>query len=390
VSDHPLRLRLVNIMRRALLGVVRATRGIDPDKVVFSCFAGRAYGDNPRAISERLHARCPGAKIVWVFKKSCLPDFQGEIPEYVKPVDYRSLEAVREFATARVWVDNFTKSYYLKRARGRQYYVQTWHGDRAIKRIGYDEKKTGERRVEEQCSRITTASTFGEGMYRTAFAYNGAYIRAGSPRNDLLVSNDPARREAIRRALEISPDTRLLLYAPTYRREDELIPKSVQMDLARTLDCLESVTGAPWKCLYRAHYLSSGIELEAVQDRIVDVTRYPDMTELLLASDMVLTDYSSCALDFIIMDRPALFYIPDWDDYVATRGVYFDVRQSPLMTAENQAQLEALIQALTPESVRQNCADIREYFGYYETGRATDAVCDYIVERLGNLERLPD
>ena len=181
-----------------------------------------------------------------------------------------------------------------------------------------------------------------------------------------------------------------MLYAPTYRREDELIPKSVQMDLARTLDCLESVTGAPWKCLYRAHYLSSGIELEAVQDRIVDVTRYPDMTQLLLASDMVLTDYSSCALDFIIMDRPALFYIPDWDDYVATRGVYFDVRQSPLMTAENQAQLEALIQGLTPESVRQNCADIREYFGYYETGRATDAVCDYIVERLGNLERLPD
>ena len=114
------------------------------------------------------------------------------------------------------------------------------------------------------------------------------------------------------------------------------------------------------------------------------------MTQLLLAADMVLTDYSSCALDFIIMDRPALFYIPDWDDYVATRGVYFDVRKSPLMTAADQDALEALIRTLTDEKVRKNCADIREYFGYYETGRATDAVCDYIVERLGKPQRLPD
>jgi len=390
LSDHPIRLRLVNIARRAMLEAVRATRGIDPMKVVFSCFAGRGYGDNPRVISERLHQRCPQARIVWVFRRDCLPDFQSEIPDYVKRVDYRSLEAVREFATARVWVDNFAKGHYLKPARGRQYYVQTWHGDRAIKKIGYDEKRTGGRRMEERCARITTASTFGEGMYRTAFDYRGEYIRAGSPRNDPLVRNDPAMRSGIRRRLDIAPDTRLLLYAPTYRSEDELIPKSVQMDLGRTLDCLEAVTGKPWKCLFRAHYLASGIELEAVRDRIVDVTRYPDMTQLLLAADMVLTDYSSCALDFIIMDRPALFYIPDWDDYVATRGVYFDVRKSPLMTAADQDALEALIRTLTDEKVRKNCADIREYFGYYETGHATDAVCDYIVERLGNPQRLPD
>ena len=162
------------------------------------------------------------------------------------------------------------------------------------------------------------------------------------------------------------------------------------MDMERTLNRLEKKTGDKWMCLFRAHYLSAGIDLEAVKGRTVDVTAYPDMTELLLAADMVLTDYSSCALDFIIMDRPALFYIPDWDNYVATRGVYFDIRTSPLMTADTQEQLEALIDGLTPAQVAKNCADIREYFGYYETGRATDAVCDYIIERLGNLDRLPE
>jgi CDP-glycerol glycerophosphotransferase len=289
-----------------------------------------------------------------------------------------------------VWVDNFAKGHYLRLAKGRQYYIQTWHGDRAIKKIGYDEAKPSQRRLEEKCSRITTASTFGEKMYRTAFAYRGEYIKAGSPRNDPLVKNDPAERARIRRALGIDGDTGLLLYAPTYREKKEMIPREVQMDLGRTLDCLEKKTGKAWKCLFRAHYLSAGIDLEAVKGRTVDVTAYPDMTELLLAADMVLTDYSSCALDFIIMDRPALFYIPDWDNYVATRGVYFDIRESPLMTADTQEQLEALIRGLTPEQTARNCADIREYFGYYETGRATEAVCDYITERLGNLDRLPE
>ena len=390
MSEYPLTYYLANIVRRAVLFATRTTKGIDPDKVVFSCFGGRSYGDNTRVISERLHERCPNAKIVWQFSRDNLARLSREVPDYVKSVEYRSLEAVREFATARVWVDNFAKGHYLRLAKGRQYYIQTWHGDRAIKKIGYDENKPSQRRLEEKCSRITTASTFGEKMYRTAFAYRGEYIKAGSPRNDLLVANDPAERARIRRGLDIPEEIGLLLYAPTYREKKEMIPREVQMDLGRTLDCLEKKTGRIWKCLFRAHYLSAGIDLEAVKGRTVDVTGYPDMTELLLAADMVLTDYSSCALDFIVMDRPALFYIPDWDDYVATRGVYFDVRESPLMTADNQQALEALIGGLTPGAVSENCAAIRDYFGYYETGRATDAVCDYIMERLGNLDRLPE
>ena len=60
-----------------------------------------------------------------------------------------------------------------------------------------------------------------------------------------------------------------------------------------------------------------------------------------------------------------------------------------LQRSRRQA-LEALIEGLTPGAVKANCAAIRDYFGYYETGRATDAVCDYIMERLGNLDRLPE
>lgn len=375
---------LASAYRYVLVRGSRLIKGVDPWKVVFCCFQGRQYGDNPRCISERLHERCPEAKIVWLLTKEAERRTRDALPDYVKPVFYKTKEAFFEQATARVWVDNFTKQRYLTLDKKRQFYVQTWHGDRAIKKICYDLNLPGDRRrVEEDCARVLTASTFGENMYRTAFRYRGEYVKAGSPRNDILVKNDPADIRRVRAGLGIPEGTRLLLYAPTYREKDEVLPKRLQMDLDRTLRCLEDKTGEKWLCMYRAHYLSKGIDLTAVRDRIVDVTKYEDMSELLLAADMVLTDYSSCALDFIVRDRPALFYIPDWAEYVATRGVYFDMREAPFMTAANQDELEALIRDLTPERAAANCAAIRDYFGYYETGRATDAACDYIISKLG-------
>ncbi|MDO4865252.1 MAG: CDP-glycerol glycerophosphotransferase family protein [Clostridia bacterium] len=387
IDQYP---KLASAYRYLLIRGGRLVKGIDPDKVVFCCFQGRSYGDNPRVISERLHERCPQAKIVWLLTRAAAKRLKDELPDYIKPVYYKTKEAFLEQATARVWVDNFTKQRYMTLARGRQFYVQTWHGDRAIKKICYDLGMKEHRRIEEQCARVMTGSKFGEGLYRTAFRYKGEYIKAGAPRNDILVKSDPDQIRRVREKLGIAPEVKLLLYAPTYRDNADVLPKSAQMDLDRTLRCLEAKTGEKWLCLFRAHYLSAGIDLEAVQDRIVDVTAYEDMAELLLAADMVLTDYSSCAMDFIIRDLPALFYIPDWEEYVATRGVYFDVHDTPFMLAHNQGELEALIEGLTPEKARENCAAIRDYFGYYETGHAADAACDYIIERLGSRKRFDD
>ena len=382
--------RLAFRYRQLLTIGSRLVRGIDPDKVVFSCFLGKQYGDNPRCISERLHARRPQTKIVWLFDAKTVRRLPENLPDYVKPLYIHSKEAFIELGTARVWVDNFTKHTALTRAKGRQFYVQTWHGDRAIKKICYDIESDVETRIEERCDRVLTGSKFGEDMFRTAFRYKGEYIRAGAPRNDILVKRDPADMRRVREKLGVGEGTRLLLYAPTYRDDSDVIPRSAQMDLERTLSRLERKTGEKWMCLFRAHYLSAGIDLQAVRDRIVDVTKYDDMAELLLAADMLLTDYSSCALDYILLDRPAIFYIADWERYVATRGVYFDVRETPLLTAADQDELEKLIDGLTDGAARQNCADIRAYFGYYETGRATDAACDYIIERLGSRRKFTD
>ena len=381
--NNALRGHLADLYHQAVFRSSRLAGRVDPEKVVFSCFKGRSYGDNPRCVSERLHERRPSARIVWLFNYDAMRSLPADLPDYVKPVFIDSSDACRELATARVWVDNFTRDSRFPPRKGRQIYIQTWHGDRPIKKIAYDTGLPGYR-LEEVADRVVTGSTFGERMYRTAFRYPGEYLAVGCPRNDALVRNDPEEVRRMREKLGVGEGVRLLLYAPTYREFGEIVPKDVQMDLSRTLACLEQKSGERWVCMFRAHYKSAGIDLEAVRERIIDVTKYGEMTDLLLAADMVLTDYSSAATDFALRgDKPALFYVPDWERYSAAHPVYYDVHDAPFMLAHDQQELEALIGELTEAKARENCAAIRRWFGCYESGRATDAVCDYIIENMG-------
>ena len=122
--------------------------------------------------------------------------------------------------------------------------------------------------------------------------------------------------------------------------------------------------------------------MDAVKGRLIDMTHYEDMSELLLVSDMLLTDYSSCAMDYCLLDRPVFMYMADYDEYMASRPLYYDPHDTPLLIAHDQRQLEALILATDAGAAARNCADIRAWYGMNETGRAADAVCDYIIDKL--------
>ena len=366
---------------RAIVRISRLIKGIDHNKVVFYSFRGRSYSDNPRAISERLHERRPQTDIVWVFRGGVMEEMKALVPDYVRCVDRYSRKVWVELGTARVWVDNFTKDPELRGfPKDRQFYMQTWHGDRTIKRLCYDAADIGYR-LEEECSVVLTGSEFGKKLYRTAFHYKGDYINEGSPRNDMLVRNDPAEVARVRAKLGVPEGVKLLLYAPTYREDMGKVQKYQQMDLARVLSLLER-GGERWMCLYRAHYQSEGIDLEAVQDRLIDMTQYDVMSELLLVSDMLLTDYSSCAMDFCLLDRPVFMYMADFEEYRASRPMYYDPHDTPLLIAHDQAELEKLILETDAEAAARNCKAIREWYGMNETGHATDAACDYIIDKL--------
>ena len=169
-------------------------------------------------------------------------------------------------------------------------------------------------------------------------------------------------------------------HLPNIRRERSGGAEPAGFDLSRALDRLEAATGAPWLCLTRAH--SQNLRVSGAREaRIRDVTDWPETSELLLCADLLISDYSSTAGDYVLLDRPVILYQGDYDRFVGgEREMYFDLRTCPYARAESEAELLALlddIDALVPRS-----AAVREFYGVTETGRSAQAVAEWISARL--------
>ena len=387
-KNRALYLRLAKffgIYRNAVICCARLFRGYDDNMVVFSSFYGRAYNDSPRYISEALHAARPETKIVWLFDKPETIRNHYDVPDYVHVYHNIERRGVVSLARARVVVDNAVKRFYLKFPGKGQVYVQTWHGDRAIKKVGFDNEDIHYHRPEEKLSLMMVGSDFGDQVMRTALRHNAEVMKLGIPRNDVLVRNDPAERAAIRARLNLDSDTRVLVFAPTFRDSEmgKGRDQRVPLDLSRVLDTLERSTGEKWKCLVRAHYLAQGLAFDYNSDRFIPATDYPEMTELLLIADALLTDYSSCASDFILTHRPTYLYQDDENEYTSqNREFYVPIESCGYWIAHTPEELDALIEQTTPERAAENCDHLLAFYGTKETGRSTDAAVDYIISHL--------
>jgi CDP-glycerol glycerophosphotransferase len=127
----------------------------------------------------------------------------------------------------------------------------------------------------------------------------------------------------------------------------------------------------------------SGLFGFETNEKILDVSGFEDMSDLLLVADVLITDYSSCAGDFALTHRPIILYQSDRREYrEKDRDFYFEMEDSPYMIAENQQELEDWISRLDEETVRKNCDEILRFYKTTESGRAADAAAGRIVEWL--------
>lgn len=367
--------------------------GVKNNKVVFISFYGKSYSDNPRAISEKLYELHPEFKIVWLFINTV--EKKQILPNYVQCAKSGSFNALKELATAKFWIDNFTKPHYTYKSK-KQLYIQTWHGDRGCKKILYDCRtlmsnghyKEGDLLEEKTCNLAVSGSKYGNMQYRSAFKYEGEILQEGCPRNDILVNNNKALVSKIKKSLNIKDITNVLLYAPTLR-EEASNKKSKQdignIDLNEVLSVLEKKTNQKWVCFVRAHSTINGLAGIPNGEKFVDVSLYEDMSELLLISDMLITDYSSSAGDFALIKRSIILFQNDREEYLKKdRTFYFDIDKSPFMVAMNQEELIQIIKKIDINTVVDNCKEILNFYGTTETGKAAEAIVNYIISKVGD------
>ncbi|WP_371653026.1 MULTISPECIES: CDP-glycerol glycerophosphotransferase family protein [unclassified Streptomyces] len=342
-------------------------------------FAG---GDSPRAVLAELGGRDSGLTPLWV-----TGDRLRAAPPGAAPVEQYSRGWYEALATARHIVTDDHLPEWFERRPG-QTVVQTWHGT-PLGRIGTDLTGTphaDHRRIEalprlaRQWSLLVSPSRWATPVLRRALSYDGEVLEAGNPANDPLLAPGRDRvRARVRAALGAGPDARVVLYAPTYRTHlplDPGHPATHRFDPAG-LDLveLERKLGEDHLVLVRRHARVAGV---APGGR--DVSAHPTTSGLLLAADVLVTDYSGLICGFVHTGRPMLFHTYDLAHYRDTaRGFYADfeaLAPGPLLT-DTGAVAEALRE---PETVAAAHADayaaFRTAFCDLDDGRAAARVVD--------------
>jgi CDP-glycerol glycerophosphotransferase len=248
----------------------------------------------------------------------------------VTPYGWRYLE---ELGRSGLLVSNLQMSKNFVKRRGTTY-LQTWHGT-PLKRIGRDNDRwkaneAGWAVFAEDVAKwdyLVTQNRFSTEIFRRAFAFEGEILEAGYPRNDVLSAPDaPRRRAAIRAELGIPEGARVVLYAPTWR--DTLVDDSgeLRFSLALDADALLRTLGEGHVLLLRLHYLIASRLADSLGPDVRNVSDHPDIRDLYLAADVLVTDYSSAMFDFAVTGKPIVLFTYDLDEYRdETRGFYFDL-----------------------------------------------------------------
>jgi CDP-glycerol glycerophosphotransferase len=349
-------------------------------KIVYSSYGGR-YSDNPRAIYEFLSARDQCHNHVWLLD----PLHQHGFPAGLNTVPFGTPECLQALETADVVISNtHIELDWTKRAGG--VYLQTWHGT-PLKHIHFDVFQAPPGRLEylsldvDRWDYLLSPNEASTGPLRQAFGFTGEVVETGYPRNDVLVQPRGAQvRAQVRAELGIGDDKTVVLYTPTWR--DDLRDEFGKQDFNLHLELEEftSRLGDGHVLLLRLHYMVSGRLPPIDLPGVLDVSFHPDVSELYLAADVMITDYSSTMFDFAVTGKPLLFYTYDLAHYRDTlRGFYFDFHlRAPGPLLQTSQQVVDAVADLG--AVRAEYADaysrFQERFCHLEDGGSTGRVVD--------------
>ena len=314
------------------------------EEVLFESYQSRAYADNARAVYEELARRDTGLTCRWVVK-----DGQTVLPDGLEPVRRNSSEHYEALARSRyVVVPNYRPLHGWLRTPRDQVVVQTWHGA-PFKKIGFDNERSERAssrdfldallRESARWNYLLSPNPASTPILRGAFGYEGKMLETGYPRCDIFFRPDREVVAArVRERLGLPEGKTVVLYAPTMRDDHRYGRNQFTLDLRLDLEKARAELGDDHVLLVRRHAKVVDTVTTADGEFARDVSLWPDVNELLLATDVLVTDYSSLMFDFANTGRPMLFFTYDLEDYRdRLRGFYFDVERVPgpvLMTSD--------------------------------------------------------
>ena len=364
---------------------------VQKNKIVFSNYFGKSYGCNPKYITQEIIKQKLPYEIVWLVEN---PETERKnFPPEVILKPYYSKDAMKELASAGVWVDNTRKKYFWEfglKKKEEQLYIQTWHGSLGIKKIEGDIENEDQSwrewaKIDSQnIDLVISNSKFEDEIFNRAFWYSGKILRVGHPRNDIFFCSNENKikiKNKVLKFLNLSPEFKTILYVPTFRDGGE--SDCFNIDSSKIVEAVQNKFGGNYKFLLRLHpYTPCGVKEFFKADCTVDATSYPDIQELLMAADIVITDYSSIMFDFMLTEKPVFIYARDIEKYNNDRGFYYSLESTPFSISVNNEELVSNIQKFDKEQYIEKVKKFLSKFECIDDGHASERVVKIIKDYI--------
>lgn len=354
---------------------------VKSEKVVCTSYYGKYYNDSPKCIYRAMKEKHPEYDYVWIMEDTKI-DTDG-----ARNVKVASFKSLYELATARIWIDNSRKREWMVKRKG-QFYVQTWHAGIGLKKA--------ERAVEEKLSKkyilcakndskmadlFLSNSRWMNDIYRKNFWYDGEILQKGLPRDDIYFQEAKQYHHKVAQYYELDDEWNFLLYAPTFREDEQL--KCYYKNFYELVETLHKKWGGKWKILLRLHPNISQKQNEIEYDDIVlNASSYDDMGELVMASDFLLTDYSSCMFDAMLAGKKVILYASDLGSYTEERGFLFDLDELPFEITQKEKELLEKIVSFDETKYREKIKKFEQECGFFVKGQGTKNVVERILQEI--------
>ncbi|MDR2975621.1 MAG: CDP-glycerol glycerophosphotransferase family protein [Propionibacteriaceae bacterium] len=323
---HPYAQRLHNAVYTVAYAVGARTRPMKPDSVLLLTNRGDVLSDNLLYIDRALDHDAHAVTTIFLTQR----------PSSVLARVWRDLRVVWTMAqTQYTIIDDFLPLVYTAHLRPGARLVQVWHALGAFKRVGYsrggrDGGPPPTSISHKNYTDVIVSSDSVRPNYAEAFGVTLAVVHAtGVPRTDLFF--DPVDREAasadLHRRVPQLKGKRVILFAPTFRGQNKRTATYPEAFL--DLERIGARLGPDDLFVIRMHpFVTRTWPIpEAYRESIIDLSGFPEFNHLLLAADVLVTDYSSAIFDYALLHRPIVFYVPDLEQYVDQRGFYYDMER---------------------------------------------------------------
>ena len=355
-------------------------------------FFGKNYSDSPKYVYEYLSKQYPGKfRFIWVIDKK-----NTKIPYRHTKVKRFSFRYSYYLARSKYYIFNGRQPEWVKKRRG-NIFLQTWHGT-PLKKLVFDleDINSATPRYKSQTYKqsrawdyLIAANQYSSDIFRRCFMYDKTMLETGYPRNDILHDkNKEDIAEQIKVKLGIPKDKKTILYAPTWRDDEFYTKGRYKFTLKLDLALMKEKLGSEYVILLRTHYfIADALDVTGLEGFAFNLSKYDDISELYLISDILITDYSSVFFDYANLKRPMLFFTYDLEKYRdVLRGFYIDIEEElpgPLLFTTDEIITAVGNIGQIEKQYHQKYEKFYDKYCAWEDGQASRKVAEEVFDLKG-------